>query len=649
MARQIGDLIAANARYDRILRPKELAHLSAALAEDGPRVVHLHGIAGIGKSTLLAMFAEHSRANGVTLLRLDCRRIEPTAEGFLRELSQAAGCDGSSLSTIADRLIDLGSRVVLALDTYERFGLLDTWLRQIFIPQLPDNVRIFLFGRERPVTAWYTTAGWHELFKAMELGALVEKDAVELLQRLGLPLERANEIAPILQGHPLALQLAASAMLERLDLRLNDNSLQHVLETLTQMFLEDVRDPQTRQALEAVSVTRRVTLSLLRALFPKQAPQDLYERLSRLAYVEFGNDGLVVHDAVREAILHSVKARDPDSARTYKRRAWQQLMDELGSASTGELWRYTADMLYLIENPVTREAFFPSGTTRQAVEPATSGDTGDIAEIIHYHEGPQAARILLSWWKRLPQSFVVVRGENHRPNGLCCRLDSRRVEPEWLQQDPITREWHDHLQRNPIPEQQTALFCRRWLSTQDGEAPGAEQASLWLDLKRTYLELRPNLRRVYLTVRDLQRYAPVAQTLGFEVLTGQEVRLDGHTYHSAVLDFGPASVDGWLSDLAARELGLITSSSELDPSAHELMLDGKAVSLTPLESGVMQHLLTCRGRAVSRGELLREVWGTRYEGGSNVVDTVVGGLRRKLGDRAERIETIRGVGYRMRG
>ena len=54
-----------------------------------------------------------------------------------------------------------------------------------------------------------------------------------------------------------------------------------------------------------------------------------------------------------------------------------------------------------------------------------------------------------------------------------------------------------------------------------------------------------------------------------------------------------------------------------------------------------------RGRPVSRAEILRDVWGTTYEGGSNVVDVVVGTLRRKLGPEAARVETARGVGYRL--
>jgi DNA-binding response OmpR family regulator len=55
-----------------------------------------------------------------------------------------------------------------------------------------------------------------------------------------------------------------------------------------------------------------------------------------------------------------------------------------------------------------------------------------------------------------------------------------------------------------------------------------------------------------------------------------------------------------------------------------------------------------RGRPVARAQILDQVWGTTYDGGSNVVDVVVRGLRQKLGPDAQRVETARGVGYLFR-
>ena len=63
---------------------------------------------------------------------------------------------------------------------------------------------------------------------------------------------------------------------------------------------------------------------------------------------------------------------------------------------------------------------------------------------------------------------------------------------------------------------------------------------------------------------------------------------------------------------------------------------------------MLVHLRRREGVAVTREELLREVWGHQWTGASsNVVEVVVSGLRRKLGDRGVGLETVRGVGYRF--
>ncbi|MBW3661673.1 MAG: winged helix-turn-helix domain-containing protein [Actinobacteria bacterium] len=63
--------------------------------------------------------------------------------------------------------------------------------------------------------------------------------------------------------------------------------------------------------------------------------------------------------------------------------------------------------------------------------------------------------------------------------------------------------------------------------------------------------------------------------------------------------------------------------------------------------GVLNLLDQREGRAASRAELIRHLWGTSYLGSSNVVDAVVRTLRRKLGGHAHLVKTVRGVGYRL--
>jgi two-component system copper resistance phosphate regulon response regulator CusR len=91
---------------------------------------------------------------------------------------------------------------------------------------------------------------------------------------------------------------------------------------------------------------------------------------------------------------------------------------------------------------------------------------------------------------------------------------------------------------------------------------------------------------------------------------------------------------------------LVHDGITLDLRTRRLHCDGRAMDLTAREFALMNIFLTHPGQVLSREQLLSRVWGYDYEPGSNVVETYVRYLRRKIGQ--ERIETVRGMGYRMR-
>jgi DNA-binding response OmpR family regulator len=139
----------------------------------------------------------------------------------------------------------------------------------------------------------------------------------------------------------------------------------------------------------------------------------------------------------------------------------------------------------------------------------------------------------------------------------------------------------------------------------------------------------------------------VLAPLGFAALPGAPVQIGQDDYWTPVNDFGPGSIDGWLSEVVGRELAA-DDPTALDPAARRLVLDGRGVDLSRLELDVLCHLQRRKGIAITREELLREVWGHEWTGAnSNVVEAVVSGLRRKMGNRAAALETVRGVGYRL--
>lgn len=86
----------------------------------------------------------------------------------------------------------------------------------------------------------------------------------------------------------------------------------------------------------------------------------------------------------------------------------------------------------------------------------------------------------------------------------------------------------------------------------------------------------------------------------------------------------------------------------LDPQAHRAMLEGCEIDLSPTEFSLLHLLLRSPGRAFSRAYLLDTVWGETYVGGDRSVDNTVLRLRKKLGPMGEDIETVWGIGYRLR-
>jgi two-component system, OmpR family, copper resistance phosphate regulon response regulator CusR len=85
----------------------------------------------------------------------------------------------------------------------------------------------------------------------------------------------------------------------------------------------------------------------------------------------------------------------------------------------------------------------------------------------------------------------------------------------------------------------------------------------------------------------------------------------------------------------------------LDLRTRRATVDDRSVELTAREFSLAETFVRHPGQVLSREQLLSHVWGYDFDPGSNVVDVYVRYLRKKLGD--DVIETVRGMGYRLRG
>jgi DNA-binding response OmpR family regulator len=95
-----------------------------------------------------------------------------------------------------------------------------------------------------------------------------------------------------------------------------------------------------------------------------------------------------------------------------------------------------------------------------------------------------------------------------------------------------------------------------------------------------------------------------------------------------------------------RQGALVAGPVRVDPDAHSVTVDDREITLSRLEFDLLVHLVRRPGIAVSRRELLAEVWCIDGTTRSRTVDVHVGSLRHKL-DVPDLIQTVHGVGYRL--
>ncbi|HEX2894441.1 MAG TPA: response regulator transcription factor [Marmoricola sp.] len=101
---------------------------------------------------------------------------------------------------------------------------------------------------------------------------------------------------------------------------------------------------------------------------------------------------------------------------------------------------------------------------------------------------------------------------------------------------------------------------------------------------------------------------------------------------------------------AGPDATLTVGSLRVEPERRRAWLGDQELRLTARELGVLSYLAHRADHVVSKSEMLEHVWDQAFEGDANVVEVYIGHLRRKLATSQDvRIETVRGVGYRLSG
>lgn len=137
-----------------------------------------------------------------------------------------------------------------------------------------------------------------------------------------------------------------------------------------------------------------------------------------------------------------------------------------------------------------------------------------------------------------------------------------------------------------------------------------------------------------------------ARTSGEDVVAGLENGADDYLAKPFRFDELLARVRLRLRDPRGQtETVLRAAGLELDLRSRRIAVDGAPIDLSAREFALAAEFLSHPGQVLSREQLLSRVWGIDFDPGSNVVEVYVRYLRAKIG--SQRIETVRGMGYRL--
>lgn len=529
----LGERVAERDATSFVGRGEELAAAERMLdGLDPARILYVHGAGGIGKSTLVREIVRRARRRGYESIWVDGREVAPfpqQIETMVAEITEA-------------------QPAIVVFDSYELIASLDSSLRDVIMPELPEDTVVVFASRQPPARGWFEH-GWATLVRPLALGPLDRDDAIRLAVAHGAGAEEIGALVDRSHGVPLALVAGAESG--------RDGSVA----TLAERLLGDEVEPSRYRTLGVAALARVTTPEMLAEVLGDGDPQESFKWLAARSFADPLAHGVALHALVADAVKAQLRAQDPSGEAELRRR----IADHLHRRALAGHRGLSTELQHLVVDTDVRWGFASDVGQRHHIDAVRPGDAaivGSILEAVGVGDWWSITRVFL---EQYPEFCGIARGPDGEVGGYFIAVSPNSAPPV-AEDDPLLGPWLRYA-RETLRTHRAVL----WRDAVDLTGEMGEVTSL-LGAGGLLSTGVANPRYGFLPISPLIPAAlQFAEALGARHEPSLDVRTHGQELACHIVDFGPTGLLGFQRDWIYRETGARTPAEGVDVDPVEVL------------------------------------------------------------------------------